>query len=222
MSTSTTARAWVAQLHEAEAVADLLVAFRDHQDLSWPSENAFLAIGRAAAREPRDGVPARGARRRLGAGGGPAAALSPQRLEGRARRLAGGPLRLRGRPPRGPRRRARHARVSSARSRAAPSASSSTATRRTRPRSRSTSATASRRARRAARGATCSSGAAWAERVLVEVAAVRRVPRAYGRRPPSRSELASAPPSSSSAAPAKAVVISRFSGFVPICEPSRS
>jgi ribosomal protein S18 acetylase RimI-like enzyme len=43
VSTSTTARAWVAGLHEAEAVAGLLVAFRDHQDLSWPSENAFLA-----------------------------------------------------------------------------------------------------------------------------------------------------------------------------------
>ena len=43
MSTSTTARAWVAQLDDAEAVAELLVAFRDHQDLSWPSENAFLA-----------------------------------------------------------------------------------------------------------------------------------------------------------------------------------
>jgi GNAT superfamily N-acetyltransferase len=38
-----TARAWVAQLDEAEAVADLLVAFRDHVGTDWPSANAFLA-----------------------------------------------------------------------------------------------------------------------------------------------------------------------------------
>jgi GNAT superfamily N-acetyltransferase len=43
MASSATARAWIAQLHEAEAVADLLVAFRDHMGSSWPSDNAFLA-----------------------------------------------------------------------------------------------------------------------------------------------------------------------------------
>jgi GNAT superfamily N-acetyltransferase len=43
MSTSTTAHAWIAQLEEAEAVAGLLVAFRDHMGSRWPSENAFLA-----------------------------------------------------------------------------------------------------------------------------------------------------------------------------------
>ncbi len=43
MSTSTTARAWVAQPDEAEAIAGLLVEFRDHLGSSWPSENAFLA-----------------------------------------------------------------------------------------------------------------------------------------------------------------------------------
>jgi GNAT superfamily N-acetyltransferase len=43
MATSKTARAWVAQPHEAEAVADLLVAFRDHLGSGWPSDNAFLA-----------------------------------------------------------------------------------------------------------------------------------------------------------------------------------
>jgi GNAT superfamily N-acetyltransferase len=43
MAASTTARAWVAQPHEAEAVASLLVAFRDHMGASWPSDNAFLA-----------------------------------------------------------------------------------------------------------------------------------------------------------------------------------
>jgi ribosomal protein S18 acetylase RimI-like enzyme len=43
VSTSTTARAWIAELHEAEVVAELLVAFRDHMGVSWPSENAFLA-----------------------------------------------------------------------------------------------------------------------------------------------------------------------------------
>jgi len=42
MST-TTARAWIAGPEEAEAVAGLLVAFRDHMGLDWPSENAFLA-----------------------------------------------------------------------------------------------------------------------------------------------------------------------------------
>lgn len=43
MATSETSHAWVAQLHEAEAVADLLVGFRDHMGSSWPSANAFLA-----------------------------------------------------------------------------------------------------------------------------------------------------------------------------------
>jgi ribosomal protein S18 acetylase RimI-like enzyme len=37
------ARAWRAQPDEAEAVAALLVAFRDHMGSDWPSENAFLA-----------------------------------------------------------------------------------------------------------------------------------------------------------------------------------
>ena len=39
----TTARAWLAQPEEAEAIAGLLVEFRDHMGSSWPSENAFLA-----------------------------------------------------------------------------------------------------------------------------------------------------------------------------------
>lgn len=43
MATSQTARAWLAQPHEAEAIADLLVAFRDHMGSDWPSANAFLA-----------------------------------------------------------------------------------------------------------------------------------------------------------------------------------
>lgn len=43
MSTSTTARAWVAEPDEAEAVAALLVEFRDHMGGDWPSPNAFLA-----------------------------------------------------------------------------------------------------------------------------------------------------------------------------------
>jgi GNAT superfamily N-acetyltransferase len=38
-----TARAWVAQLDDAEAVAELLVEFRDHLGVDWPSANAFLA-----------------------------------------------------------------------------------------------------------------------------------------------------------------------------------
>jgi ribosomal protein S18 acetylase RimI-like enzyme len=40
---SSAARAWLATPDEAEAVAALLVAFRDHMGLDWPSENAFLA-----------------------------------------------------------------------------------------------------------------------------------------------------------------------------------
>jgi len=34
---------WRAEPHEAEAVARLLVEFRDHLGLDWPSANAFLA-----------------------------------------------------------------------------------------------------------------------------------------------------------------------------------
>ena len=37
------ARAWVAQPDEAEAIAGLLVEFRDHNGSDWPSDNAFLA-----------------------------------------------------------------------------------------------------------------------------------------------------------------------------------
>jgi ribosomal protein S18 acetylase RimI-like enzyme len=40
---SSTAHAWLAGPGDAEAVATLLVAFRDHMGLDWPSENAFLA-----------------------------------------------------------------------------------------------------------------------------------------------------------------------------------
>jgi ribosomal protein S18 acetylase RimI-like enzyme len=37
------ARAWLAGPHEAETVARLLVAFRDHMGKAWPSDNAILA-----------------------------------------------------------------------------------------------------------------------------------------------------------------------------------
>ena len=37
------ARAWIAQPEEVEAVAALLVAYRDHMGDDWPSANAFLA-----------------------------------------------------------------------------------------------------------------------------------------------------------------------------------
>jgi ribosomal protein S18 acetylase RimI-like enzyme len=40
---STTAHAWLARTDEAETVAELLVAFRDHMGVDWPSANAFLA-----------------------------------------------------------------------------------------------------------------------------------------------------------------------------------
>jgi GNAT superfamily N-acetyltransferase len=36
-------RAWKAGPHEAEAVARLLIGFRDHMGYTWPSDNAFLA-----------------------------------------------------------------------------------------------------------------------------------------------------------------------------------
>ena len=36
-------RVWLAEPHEAETVAALLVAFRDELGYSWPSANAFLA-----------------------------------------------------------------------------------------------------------------------------------------------------------------------------------
>jgi ribosomal protein S18 acetylase RimI-like enzyme len=66
---SATARAWVAGPEEAEAVAGLLVAFRDHMGKDWPSESAFLASVRRLMDErdtefllaaPHDGAPPAG------------------------------------------------------------------------------------------------------------------------------------------------------------------
>ena len=37
------ARVWVAEPAEAETVGRLLVAFRDHLGVDWPSDNAFIA-----------------------------------------------------------------------------------------------------------------------------------------------------------------------------------
>src|SRR3954447_22116212 len=37
------ARVWTAEPGEAETVARLLVAFRNHLGVEWPSDNAFLA-----------------------------------------------------------------------------------------------------------------------------------------------------------------------------------
>jgi len=39
----TTPRVWVAEPGEAETVAKLLVGFRNHLGVDWPSDNAFLA-----------------------------------------------------------------------------------------------------------------------------------------------------------------------------------
>jgi ribosomal protein S18 acetylase RimI-like enzyme len=39
----TTVHVWRAEPHEAEAVAGLLVAFRNHLGFDWPSDRAFLA-----------------------------------------------------------------------------------------------------------------------------------------------------------------------------------
>ncbi len=43
MSPDAGPQAWIAEYHEAEAVAGLLVEFRDHLGKDWPSANAFLA-----------------------------------------------------------------------------------------------------------------------------------------------------------------------------------
>ena len=43
MPSATKPRVWVAGHDEADAVARLLIAFRDHNGLDWPSDNAFLA-----------------------------------------------------------------------------------------------------------------------------------------------------------------------------------
>ena len=43
MSMTGSARAWRAQYEEAEAIAGLLVGFRNHMGGDWPSDNAFLA-----------------------------------------------------------------------------------------------------------------------------------------------------------------------------------
>src|SRR5688572_5347353 len=69
MASSQTAGAWLAQPHEAETIADLLVAFRDHMGSAWPSENAFLASVERLLEDrdtefllaaPGDGAPAAG------------------------------------------------------------------------------------------------------------------------------------------------------------------
>jgi GNAT superfamily N-acetyltransferase len=44
---------WVAGAHEAESVARLLVAFRDHYGEDWPSDNAFLAGVERLMAEPQ-------------------------------------------------------------------------------------------------------------------------------------------------------------------------
>src|SRR4051794_5803579 len=49
------ARTWVAEPGEAETVARLLVAFRDHLGVDWPSDNAFLA-GVERLIETRDAI----------------------------------------------------------------------------------------------------------------------------------------------------------------------
>jgi ribosomal protein S18 acetylase RimI-like enzyme len=67
--TSSEPRVWRAERHEAQDVARLLVAFRDHLGFDWPSDNAFLAgverlIDDPATEyllgSPYDGTPAAG------------------------------------------------------------------------------------------------------------------------------------------------------------------
>jgi ribosomal protein S18 acetylase RimI-like enzyme len=45
-------RAWLAAPDEAEAVAGLLVQFRNHMGRDWPSDNAFLAIVERLIEDP--------------------------------------------------------------------------------------------------------------------------------------------------------------------------
>jgi GNAT superfamily N-acetyltransferase len=51
----TTAHVWRAEPHEAEAVAALLVAFRDEDGRDWPSDNAFLAGVERLIEDPSTG-----------------------------------------------------------------------------------------------------------------------------------------------------------------------
>ena len=44
---------WRAEPHEAEAVARLIVEFRDHLGVDWPSANAFLAGVERLIEDPR-------------------------------------------------------------------------------------------------------------------------------------------------------------------------
>jgi ribosomal protein S18 acetylase RimI-like enzyme len=46
------ARVWRAEPHDAAQVAALLVGFRDHLGLDWPSENSFLASVERIIEEP--------------------------------------------------------------------------------------------------------------------------------------------------------------------------
>jgi ribosomal protein S18 acetylase RimI-like enzyme len=61
----TAAHVWRAEPHEAEAVAGLLVAFRDHLGFDWPSDNAFLGSVERIIQEPASeyllGAPSAGA-----------------------------------------------------------------------------------------------------------------------------------------------------------------
>jgi ribosomal protein S18 acetylase RimI-like enzyme len=47
------ARTWVAEPHEAEAVGDLLIAFRDHNGYDRPSDNAMLAVVDRLVEDPK-------------------------------------------------------------------------------------------------------------------------------------------------------------------------
>ena len=206
VSTTETARAWLAGPDEAEAVAELLVAFRDHMGVGLAVGECLPGLGRAADGGPRHGLPARRARRRRAGSRRAAAALSLQRLEGGAGCVDRG--RLRRCPARAAR--ASATRWSPARSSGPPSAahgaSSWTATRRTPARSRCTSATGSRRARRAARHATCSSGARSIEPGVCRIARAERevfdtpAPSPRPRPRPARAPTAVARPAAASSA----------------------
>ena len=128
-------RVWVAEPAEAETVARLLVAFRNHLGVDWPSRQRVPGRRRAADRDARRRVPARRARRRLAAGRRRAAALPLRHLVGGRGRLLEDLFvrgtRARHRPgPRAARARRRRGAAS-----AAAGAWSSTSTRTTTPRS---------------------------------------------------------------------------------------
>ena len=107
-------RVWVAEPHEAETVAALLVAFRDSLGYEWPSRELVPGRRREAARRPQteyllgaphDDAPPAGVaqlRYRHGSGAPAATACSRTSTSSRGARAQGSGARSCGRPGRAP------------------------------------------------------------------------------------------------------------------------